>query len=77
MADDNLVLEQLGIMRNEIQEFRTDIGSQLDRLEIRASGMEHMLGNMYAASADDRAATQSLARRIDRIERRLDLRDDA
>jgi|AntDeeMinimDraft_5_1070356.scaffolds.fasta_scaffold18470_1 hypothetical protein len=77
MPEDNVVLEQLRIMRNEIREFRTDIGNQLDRLETRMSSMEHMMGHMYAASADDRTATQDLARRVGRIERRLELSDDA
>ncbi|HET7313806.1 hypothetical protein [Salinisphaera sp.] len=77
MADDNLVLEQLRIMRNEIREFRTDTGDRFDRLETRMSSMKHMLGHMYAATADDRAAVQQLARRVERIERRLELRDDA
>jgi len=46
MPEDNVVLEQLRIMRNEIREFRTDIGNQLDRLETRMSSMEHMMGHM-------------------------------
>lgn len=44
----------------------------MNRVENRLSSIEHTLGHMYATAGDDRATLDTLARRVDRIERRLE-----
>lgn len=50
---------------------------RLNRIELRLSAMEQTLGSLYALSGSDRETVNSLTRRIERIERRLDLSDPA
>tara|TARA_B100002049_G_scaffold93692_1_gene69267 strand:- start:1077 stop:1292 length:216 start_codon:yes stop_codon:yes gene_type:complete len=69
MADDNLILEHLKAIRADQQ----DAANRLDRIETRLSSIEHTVGHIYAGAGDDREAMRAMARRIDRIERRLDL----
>lgn len=72
MADtENLVLEQLRAIRSALD----DHGERLGRIETRLSSIEHILGHVYATAGDDRAALQSLTRRVERIERRLEITD--
>jgi hypothetical protein len=66
---DNLVLEPLRSIRGTL----SDHGERLGRIELRLSAMEQILGSHYALSGSDRDTLSSLARRIDRIEQRLDL----
>ena len=75
MTDDitNLVLEQLRALRNQITAFQSETRDRLDRIEIRLGTMEQTIGNLYALSGADRDALRSLTRRVERIERRLEI----
>lgn len=66
---DNLVLEHLRAIRGAL----TDHGERLGRIELRLSAIEQTLGSLYALSGSDRETLGSLTRRVERIERRLDL----
>lgn len=68
---ENLVLEHLRAIRATLSTH----GERLDRIEIRLSTIEQTLGGLYAMSGTDRGTLDALARRIERIERRLDLAD--
>jgi archaellum component FlaC len=70
---DNLVIEHLRAIRAELG----DHGQRLGRIETRLSAIEQTLGSLYALSGSDRESIQNLARRIERIERRLQLTDQA
>lgn len=68
---DNVVLEHLRAIRADVAAH----GQRLGRIELRLSVMEQTLGSLYAVGGSDREAMQILARRVERIERRLDLKD--
>jgi hypothetical protein len=68
---ENLVLEHLRALRAGQDETM----QRLDRVEIRLSAIEQTLGSMYALSASDRDTLQSVIKRVERIERRLELQD--
>ena len=68
---ENLVLEHLRALRAGQDETMR----RLDRVEIRLSAIEQTLGSMYALSASDRDTLQSVIKRVERIERRLELQD--
>lgn len=72
MAEDNIVLENLKAIRATLD----DHGERLNRIETRLSSIEHTVGYLYAGAGDDRDAMRVLARRMDRVERRLELSDD-
>ena len=67
----SVTLEHLRAIRarQDIQDER------LGRIELRLSAMEQTLGNLYALAGSDRESLHSLTRRVERIERRLDLAD--
>lgn len=69
---ENLVLEHLRVIRADVSDLRERMG----RVELRLSAIEQTLGNLYALSGSDREAVQSLTRRVERIERRLELAED-
>lgn len=76
MADaDNIVLEHLRGIRAELAALRAESRERLDRIETRMSAMETTLGSLYALAGTDRESVHSLTRRIERIERRLELSD--
>jgi hypothetical protein len=68
---ENLVLEHLRAIRNILG----DHGERLNRIELRLSTIEQTLGALYAMSGSDRETLSGLMRRIERIERRLELQD--
>ena len=68
---DNLVLEHLRAIRGTLN----DHGERLNRIELRLSTIEQTLGSLYALAGSDRETMISVVRRIERIERRLDLLD--
>ena len=68
---ENLVLEHLRAMRGDIG----DIKTRLDRIDLRLSTIEQTVGSLYALSASDRETLQGVIKRVERIERRLDLSD--
>lgn len=73
MADnvENLVLEQLRAIRSAVDHN----GERLDRVEMRLSAVEQNLGHLVALGGADRDSVRSLERRIERIERRLEISD--
>lgn len=68
---ENLVLEHLRAIRGD----SGDIKSRLDRIDLRLSTIEQTVGSLYALSASDRETLQGVIKRVERIERRLDLSD--
>jgi archaellum component FlaC len=66
---DNIILEHLRAIRTA----QAEHGERLDRIETRLSVIESTLGNLYALAGTDRETIHSLTRRIERIERRLEL----
>ena len=70
---DSLVLEQL----RSIHATLADQGERLNRIELRLSAIEQTLGSLYALSGSDRETVGAITRRIERIEKRLELSDSA
>ena len=70
---EDLVLEHLRAIRSTQGEH----GDRLNRIELRLSAIEQTLGSLYALSGSDRETINSVIRRIERIERRLELSEDA
>jgi len=68
---ENLILEHLRAIRGTL----SDHGERLNRIELRLSTIEQTLGSLYALSGSDREAMSALVRRVERIERRLELSD--
>lgn len=68
---ENLILEHLRAIRGTLGEH----GERLNRIELRLATMEQTLGSLYALSGSDRETMSSVIRRIERIERRLELSD--
>ncbi|MBK5929385.1 hypothetical protein [Halochromatium salexigens] len=66
---DNLVLEHLRVIRGDL----SDVKERLDRMDVRLSAIEQTIGSLYALSASDRETLQSVIKRVERIERRLEL----
>lgn len=69
---ENRVLEHLRAIRATL----ADHGERLDRIELRLSSIEQTVGNLYALAGSDRDALASLARRVARLEQRLELSDE-
>jgi len=67
----NRVLEHLRAIRRT----QDDHGARLERIELRLSSIEQTLGGLYALSGNDRDTIRALTRRVEGIERRLDLAD--
>ena len=68
---ENLILEHLRAIRATL----SDHGDRLSRIERRLATVEQTLGSLYSLSGSDRETVATLARRIERIERRRELRD--
>ena len=64
-----VVLEQLKAIRSKLD----DHGDRLCRIETRLSSIEPTIVSLYALWGSDREAVHSLTRRIERIEKRLEL----
>lgn len=77
---ENLVLEQLRLLRNEVQSFRADILAELsevkDRLRSLEAGQAAVRRDLLGIVDDQvsqHAALDRLSARVERIERRLEL----
>jgi len=68
---ENLILEHLRALRSTLN----DHGDRLNRMELRLSAIEQTLGSLYALSGSDRETMSAVIRRVERIERRLELSD--
>lgn len=66
---DSLVLEHLRAIRAT----QAEHSERLDRMDLRLSVIEQTIGSLYALSASDRDTLQSVIKRVERIERRLEL----
>lgn len=74
MSDgENLVLEHLRTIRG----IQGDHGEGLIRVELRLATIEQTLGSMYALSGSDRETLNGIIRRVEHIERRLELIDQS
>lgn len=73
---ENLVLEHLRGLRNQVNEFQQETRERLDRIEFRLGLLEQSQGTILSMLASDRDEVRSLRLRVERIERRLELRDD-
>ncbi len=71
MADnvENLILEHLRAIRGA----QSEHGDRLNRIELRLSAIEQ--GSLYALSGSDRKTMNAIIRRVERIDRRLELSD--
>ena len=67
---ENRFLEHLRAIRGK----QDDHSERLDRIEVRLSSLEQTLGSLYSLAGSDRDTVRALTRRI---ERRLDLQDEA
>ena len=70
---ENLILEHLRAIRSTL----SDHSERLNRIELRLATIEQTLGSLYALSGSDRETLTALTRRLERVERRLELRDEA
>lgn len=73
---ENLVLEILRKIQGDLSAMRREHGERLSRIELRLATVEQTLGSLFALSGSDRETIATLTRRVERIERRLDLRDE-
>ena len=64
-----IVLEHLRAIRCDISEMK----QRLDRMDLQLSAIGQTLDSLYALSASDRETLQSVIKRVERIERRLEL----
>jgi len=70
---ESLVLEHL----RAICTTQGEHGDHLNRIELRLSAIEQTLGGRYSLSGSDRELLNAVIRRVERIERRLDLADQS
>ena len=68
---ESLILEHLRAIRGVQYEH----SERLNRIDLRLSIMEQTLGSLYALSGGDRETMNTVIRRVERIERRLELSD--
>jgi hypothetical protein len=75
---DNLVLEHLRAIRSDIGGIRDDVREikhRLTSLEGAVAGLKRDQASTFADTADHHARYDRLTERLERVERRLDLRD--
>ena len=76
---ENLILEHLRAIRADISGIKDDvreIKQRLTSLEAAVAGLRRDNANLYGDMADHHTRYDRLAERMERIERRLDLRND-
>ena len=75
MADstEKLVLELLRQMRGDAVALRDEMREGFHRVEVRLGVLEQSMASILALSATDRDELAMLKRRVERIERRLEL----
>jgi archaellum component FlaC len=66
---ENLVLEHLRAIRAKQDQH----SERLDRIDLRLSVIEQTVGSLFAMAGSDRETMQTLTKRVERIERRLEL----
>ena len=70
-VNEDLVPEYLYALRSDVSGVR----DRLDSIETRLGAVEQTLGSLYTLSGSDRDAITTLTRRVERIERRLEIVD--
>jgi uncharacterized coiled-coil protein SlyX len=70
---ENLVLEVLKRVQAEIAETRRDLGARMARLEVRMTAQEQHLATLVLSLPEAHGRIDDLTRRVERIERRLEL----
>jgi hypothetical protein len=76
---DSLVLEHLRAIRagqDELSERLGRVESRLTNLEVTTAGLRRDLAHMYGEVVEQNAGYDALRARVERIERRLEIRDD-
>lgn len=73
---ENLVLENLRGLRNQVNDFQQETRERLDRIEFRLGLLEQGQVTILSLLASDRDEVRSLRRRVERIERRLELQEE-
>ena len=68
---ENLVLEPLRVIRTDV----TDVKQRLGRVELGLSTLGRQVGALTTAVYSGRSELEDFRRRIERIERRLELSD--
>lgn len=77
-AADNLVLEQLRLIRAEISSIKEDgreVKNRLATLEVGQGTILQHLGHLASSIAQQQISLDRVGDRVERIERRLDLAD--
>lgn len=77
-AADNLVLEQLRLIRAEIASIKDDgreVKNRLATLEVGQGTILQHLGHLASSIAQQQISLDRVGDRVERIERRLDLAD--
>ena len=67
----NLVIEHLRHIRTKVD----SIDDRVERVELRLSTVEGHLGNVLISEASQNAEFDKVSRRLEKIERRLELTD--
>jgi len=70
---ENLVLENLRVIRSDLASLRNETREGFARVELRLGLVEHGLADLLGVSASDRDEIRALKSRVERIERRLEL----
>ncbi len=77
---ENLVIEHLKAVRNELRDFRNRFDDEMDDIKTRISGLETAMVSVkrevnYGDEVDARqqVSLDRILKRLDRLERRLDL----
>jgi hypothetical protein len=74
-STENLAIEILRRLQGDMSDMRREMRDGLNRMDVRLGPIEQALASMVSVSASDRDEVRALKQRIERIERRLELRD--
>ncbi|MBK1617373.1 hypothetical protein CKO42_02665 [Lamprobacter modestohalophilus] len=72
---DNLVLDILQTMRSEIRADMSEVKQRLSAIEVQVSAMGQQLAGLSTAFYSSKGEMDEFRRRLERVERRLALRD--
>jgi chromosome segregation ATPase len=73
---ENLVLELLKTLRNKLRTAKADIQADLRDIKARLASLEHHQAGHYLDVNRQSTRLDDLDRRVERIEQRLELRDE-
>ena len=72
---ENLVLLHLRELRNDLASFRAETQERLTHIEVHLSTLGQQVGALTTAVYSGKSEMDDLKRRVERIERRLELQD--